>query len=267
MEKAAFVILAWNSGEHIQACVEAIFRLESFEAQILLVDNGSTDNTHSILEQLAVRCPFHCTVEIITYNKNVGTTVSRNAALKKVAPDVQYICLLDSDTQINENALRILAKELKEHADYGIVGPRMITSTGVIQVSGRKFPTITEKLLKAVPLKCAQRAGEKMQQPFQIQETGSHAVDYLMSACWWMRPELLQKVGMLDEKIFYAPEDAEYCIRVWKAGYKVAFCPKAQIIHEWQRLSKKKAFSRINWEHIKGLAYMFWKHKYLFGRP
>ena len=55
------------------------------------------------------------------------------------------------------------------------------------------------------------------------------------------------------------------CIRVWKAGYKVAFCPEARIIHEWQRLSKKKLISRMNLEHLKGLAHMFRRHRYLLS--
>ena len=41
-------------------------------------------------------------------------------------------------------------------------------------------------------------------------------VGYLMSACWMMRPTLFDEVGLLDENIFYAPEDVEFCIRVWK---------------------------------------------------
>ena len=93
----------------------------------------------------------------------------------------------------------------------------------------------------------------------------SYPVDYLMSACWLLRPEVFESAGLLDEKIFYAPEDAEFCIRVWKAGYQVAYCPTVSIIHEWQRLSKKKLISRINWEHMKGLTYMFWKHRYFLN--
>ena len=48
-------------------------------------------------------------------------------------------------------------------------------------------------------------------------------------------------------------------------SYQVAFCPRARIIHEWQRISKRKLISRMNWEHIKGLCYMFRKHNYFFS--
>lgn len=132
-------------------------------------------------------------------------------------------------------------------------------------MSARCFPTLLEKIYKAVPLRRIQRIDEQMEiQRPPYPDAESYPVDYLLSACWVIRPEVIAKAGMLDEKIFYAPEDAEYCIRVWKSGYQCAFCPSAKIIHEYQRISKKKLFSRVNWEHIKGLAYMFMKHGYLF---
>lgn len=264
MQKIAFIILAWNSDKYIRACIESIYTLKNYESQILAVDNGSDDDTPSILERLAKKCPTQCTLRVITYKRNKGTTISRNAAIKNIDTDVDYICILDSDTLINEKAVKILAQELERNPQYGIVGPRMMNSKGQIQVSGRRFPTFTEKLLKAIPLKCCQIWGERLQWLPEEHEEKSYPVDYLMSACWWIRPETIKRAGLLDEKIFYAPEDAEYCIRVWKAGYQVAFCPQAQIIHEWQRLSKQRFFSRMNWEHIKGLAYMFWKHHYFF---
>ena len=86
-----------------------------------------------------------------------------------------------------------------------------------------------------------------------------------MSACWLIKKEVIEHIGYLDEKIFYAPEDVEYCIRAWKNGYRIMYCRDAEIIHEWQRLSRKKLFSRHNWEHIKGLAYMFCKYRYCFN--
>ena len=86
-----------------------------------------------------------------------------------------------------------------------------------------------------------------------------------MSACWMMRKELPTEIGLLDEKIFYAPEDVDYCIRCQKAGYSVQYCYDAEIYHEWQRLSRKKIFSKHNYEHTKGLAYLFRKHSYMIS--
>ena len=90
-------------------------------------------------------------------------------------------------------------------------------------------------------------------------------VGYLMSACWLIRRECIEDIGLLDENIFYAPEDVEYCIRAWKKGWHVLYDGRCSIIHEWQRLSRKKLISKHNWEHIKGLMYLFNKYGFYFS--
>lgn len=262
--KIGFVILVWNSEKVIEKCLVSIINLQHIQPFIVVVDNGSTDGTLRIVKQYEhfLKDSFF----IIQYEENKGTTISRNAGIKKLmSVDPDYYCILDSDTAISDEAFLKLIEQLEEHPKYGIIGPEMITSSGMIQMSARCFPTVMEKVYKGIPIKSLQVKGEEMEiqrPPYPGAE--SYPVDYLMSACWLIRPKVLETAGLLDENIFYAPEDTEYCIRVWKSGYQVAFCPCARIIHEWQRLSKKKLISKMNWEHIKGLGYMFKKHHYFF---
>ncbi len=263
--RIGFVILTWNSEGVIENCLQSIFNLKNIKHEVVIVDNGSSDSTCEIVKKYISLYPEN--IKIIMYSENKGTTVSRNNGIKAFNNEqLDYYCILDSDTIINEYAFNMLIAELKNHNDYGIIGPKLITSSGIEQMSARAFPTLLEKIYKATPIKALQIKGENMeiQVPPKIWEN-SYPVDYLMSACWLIKKEVIEKVGLLDEKIFYAPEDAEYCIRVWKKGYKVAYCPNVSIIHEWQRLSKKKLISKINWEHLKGLVYMFKKHKFLFS--
>ena len=268
--RLGFVILAWNSEKVIGPCLESIFAMKGIESHVVVVDNGSTDDTLARVDAAWAKFsgdPGGSTLEIIRLTENQGTTVPRNLALRVLmAENMDYYCVLDSDTVVNEAAFVVMARELDAHPGYGMIGPTLISSAGVRQMSARNFPTAVVKLLKAAPLAALQRLGERMEQPRPAGAgANSYPVDCLMSACWLIRPEALAAAGLLDERIFYAPEDVEYCIRMWKSGNQVAFCPGARIIHEWQRLSKKRFFSRINWEHIKGLAYMFAKHRYLFG--
>ena len=258
-----FVILVWNSEKVIEKCIKSIIELKQIEPKVVIVDNGSKDSTPSIIDKYLEENPN--IIERIVYPTNKGTTISRNAGIKLVSEEqLDYYCILDSDTVINDEALIKLMDELEKNPRYGMIGPKMISSNGIVQISARAFPTLLEKIYKAFPNSSLQARGEALekQKPLKDNMT-SYPVDYLMSACWLMKPCVVDIVGLLDEKIFYAPEDAEYCIRVWKSGYEVAFCPSAQIIHEWQRLSRKKMLSRMNWEHIKGLIYMFSKHHYL----
>lgn len=260
-----FVILTWNSEKVVERCLKSIFSMHNIYSEVVVIDNGSTDNTKKIISSMS--SDNNNSIMLICNSENLGTTLTRNVGLKFLQDKgVDFYCILDSDTEINEIAILKLAKEMNLHSEYGIIGPKMVTSTGIVQMSARAFPTLIEKIFKGMPIPLLQRYGEKLEkQNVSNSNDESYPVDYLMSACWLIRPDALDKVGYLDEKIFYAPEDAEYCIRMWKSGYKVAFCPKAQIIHEWQRLSKRKLISKMNWEHIKGLVYMFAKHHYFLS--
>ena len=249
--KIAFVIITWNSERYIEKCLESINKFKKIEYEIFIVDNGSTDKTVSILDKNKNE-KTHINIQ----KENLGTTKSRNIALRQISNSFNYICVLDSDTIVNEETFEKLIEILENDEQIGIIGPELMDSKGKKQNSGRTIPTPKEKIYKVLPIKILQDKGEKLEKIQSLKEV--YEVGYLMSACWLLPFNVFEKVGMLDEKIFYAPEDAEYCLRVWLNNYKVVFTNKVSIIHEWQRISRKKLISKINYEHIKGLMY-FWK--------
>ena len=268
MRAVGFVILTWNSENYIQDCLRAILSIDDavFHGTVIVVDNGSEDGT---VDRIRSECKnFGRSVhkcELVTLDKNYGTTRSRNLGLRKLlelSPDTQYVCILDSDAEISAEALKTLTDVLDKDTSVGIVGPRMHDAAGVYQVSGKNFSTVTEKFCKVMPVRRLREYGERREKIIPAQGTGIRPVGYLMSACWMARRAVIDELGPLDEKIFYAPEDLEYCIRCWKAGYRVVYCYDADVLHHWQRLSRKKLFSRHNYEHIKGLIYVFMKYRY-----
>lgn len=256
----AFVILTWNSQQYISDCIDSILRCFSISPFVFVVDNGSSDDTSAILKRYEteydeVICTF--------LPDNFGTTVSRNLALRNVPSECKYVCILDSDTVINDQALITMIQAIENLPDMAIVGPTMVNSEGTVQLSGRNLPSLAIKFRKAAPFKKMQAKGARMEIPDGPVIGGIQDVPYLLSACWLMPISTIETVGLLDEKIFYAPEDVDYCLRAWQAGLRVARCWNAQIIHEYQRLSHKKLFSRTNKEHLKGLVYYFKKYHYL----
>lgn len=258
MSKLAFVILTWNSEMFIERCLRSIFEIKSFEISVYVVDNGSSDKTVSKIRNFK-RANLHLT-ELL---ENKGTTFSRNLALKQIPRDVDFICVLDSDTAVNDEAMLSMSKCL-ENKKIGIVGPEMRDEKGVLQNSGRKVPTLTVKFLKVLPVKKLRKWGESLEFYENSAKKMILPVGYLMSACWMFRPEILEKVGFLDENIFYAPEDVDFCLSCWNSGYGIVKDLNAKILHSWQRISRKKILSKHNWEHIKGLVYLFKKYKYVW---
>lgn len=262
--KVEFVVLAWNSEAVIGPCVESVLALECARLDLWVVDNGSSDATPEILSNVAAR---DSRLHIITESRNLGTTISRNEALRQVAPDADYVCVLDSDTIVNQDAFENMAAALASDPSIGVVGPTMANSSGEVQLSGRALPTLGIKLGKAFPFGGVSDKASEAEVPSSTVVEGLQNVGYLLSACWLMPRLSLDRVGLLDEAIFYAPEDVDWCLRCHEEGLRVVRCHNARIVHEYQRLSHKKLFSRTNLEHMKGLTHYFLKHRYLMRAP
>ena len=251
------VVLSFNSIVYIKKCLDSLFF--SFDecnlkGEIIVVDNGSLDGSVNLLKEIQKLCPNN--LSVIFQPHNTGTTKSRNRALKKATG--KYILILDSDAYMNPQTLNELLKYLFENSKVGLVSPRLVYPDGRYQMSIDVFPTLARKIKRYFNLRSLEENSE-------IKITGS--VDYAISACWMLRRNVVNTVGLLDENIFYSPEDVDYCIRIWKSGYQVHYIPYVSIVHDAQEISRPKGFliNKFTIRHLKGLFYLFAKHKYIFS--
>jgi GT2 family glycosyltransferase len=237
-------------------------RATNIEIELIVVDNGSRDSTLKKLKELEEKIPAH----VIKLGKNYGTTKSRNIGIAKSKGE--FLAFFDADTVIQKSCLKALIKTFKTHKKTGLVAPRLLYPDGSVQTSCKKFPTVKTKLLKFFPLRAMKKIGEKDElyehliYSKNFKET--REVDYCISATWMMTREALEDVGLFDEKIFYSPEDVDFCIRLWQRGWKVLYNPVASVYHTSQRESYKNPMLLIS--HIKGLVYYFRKHGYWLNR-
>lgn len=260
------IILTWNSASYIERCSHSLIEdaySTGIPIEVLIVDGGSTDGTLAILSRLARQITE---IQVIELGRNLGTTVSRNVAIKKARGD--YLLILDSDTEVLPGTLTALCRALGENPHVGIAAPRLLYPDGSVQPSCKRFPTSLIKICKFSPFVWLQRLGEKTElYAPEIYSKGFKEivrVDHCISACWLVRRKALEAVGLLDEKIFYAPEDVDYCLRMWLAGWEVLYVPTAEVVHYTQRRSHKSL--RMAWIHAKGLFYYFRKHRYWLHR-
>jgi len=259
----SFVILTWNSEKYIGNCLESIIAFCSnltIKYEIYVVDNGSSDDTRSILSRFENK---YNVIKCILFDKNMGTTFSRNSALKLVKS--KYICVLDSDTEFLHGDIIKLLGLFEGDPFIGLIAPKLVLSDGEIQNSIKKFPTFLEKLLKTRRIfKLSKYNVSDFYTEFPY--TKPTVVDTAISACWFLPARLLQEIGYLDEKIFYSPEDIDYCLRIWQSGKKILYYPDFTILHKTQQISHKKPFSKISISHFRGLLYYFNKSGYWLSR-
>ena len=258
----SFIILTWNSEKYINKCLTSIFTdllNSNYTYEIFLVDNGSKDNTVPIIKSFKIKYPDH--IIPIYLERNCGTTYSRNLALKQAKGN--YIIVMDSDVEIcQQRTIRRLLNTFSESQRIGLVAPKLLYADGSLQKSTDAFPTLFTKIFRYFFLKWIEKKGQTLNQPSGLTE-----VDYAISALWVLKKEVLKNVGLLDENIFYAPEDVDYCLRIWLAGYKIVYNSGVCAIHHTQEISRGLKINRATINHIKGLAYYFKKHKYVLNRP
>jgi GT2 family glycosyltransferase len=257
----SFVILTWNSEKYIETCLNSIFadlKNTSLYFEIFIVDNGSKDKSVHILNSFKEK--YTEIIKPIFLNKNMGTTYPRNLALKKSTGN--FIVIMDSDVEITEGTTSELTAFLEKNRNAGIVAPRLNYPDGKLQKSTDTFPTVFTKIYRYFFLKSIEKKEAELKVNSNIQE-----VDYAISALWFFRRDVLDKVGLLDENIFYAPEDVDFCLSVWMAGFKVFYYPKVISLHHTQEISRGLKFNKAIFNHIIGLIYYFSKHKYMFSSP
>ncbi len=257
----SFVILTWNSESYLEKCFDSLIShlaTEHLDYEIFIIDNGSTDKTVDLLKNYQQQYPK---LEVIYLPDNIGTTRSRNMGLKKCCGD--YVCIMDSDVEIKTPVFKTLIETLESVKNIGLVAPKIFYPSGKWQKSIDQFPTLLHKLKRFLFLrKIEEKEGE-----LEIDVDREKPVDYAISAFWLFKKEILEKVGLLDKNFFYAPEDVDYCLRVWQAGYEVVYQPEAEVVHHTQEISRGLKINKAKKEHLKGLAYFFKKHGFLFRRP
>lgn len=260
----SFVILSWNSEKHLSKCVDSIaaaFKENPLSFEILILDNGSKDGSPELLGELSAANSGR--LSVVYQPANLGTTRSRNLLFKMAQGN--FVCVMDADVEIQGGVLDHLIPMLQKDKQLGLVVPRILYPSGAWQKSFDRFPTMFDKINRFLRLRTIEQDEAKAFS--NIASMPPFTVDYAISAFWLMRRSLLEEIGGLDEKIFYAPEDVDFCLRVWQAGYRIVYAPSVFVVHHTQEISRGFKLNRAKFSHMKGLAYYFAKHGYLFRRP
>ncbi len=258
----SFVALTWNSERYLErflSSIDSALDGTGISYEILVLDNGSRDATARMLSVFAEGSGGR--LRPIFEQTNTGTTRSRNRLFGLATGE--YLCVIDSDVELEGGVIETLLARLAEDKDLGIVVPRINYPSGAWQKSYDRFPTCIDKVNRFFRLRQIEsdeglRVGDR-REPFVI--------DYAISAFWLLRSSLLERVGKLDEHIFYAPEDVDFCLRVWKSGFRILYDPSVSVIHHTQEISRGMKINMAKLSHIKGLAYYFLKHRYWLRRP
>lgn len=213
MPEVSIIIVSWNAREYLIACLMSLYEDELDGVEIIVVDNGSTDGSAEAVEELFPE------VVLIRSDKNLGFASANNVGIR--ASTGRYICLINSDVVVLDGCVSLLKDYLSSDPQAGLVCPRVLNPDMTLQMTLRRFPSITGTLLSALGLD---------RKNFMAHDRTMEAE--AVSGCFMMvRRVAISETGLLDERFFFYAEDKDWCKRISNAGWKIIFYPKAQAIH------------------------------------
>jgi hypothetical protein len=249
MKKTAIVVPNWNGKKSLGACLDSLLG-QSINCIIIVVENGSTDNSLAILKK------NYPDIEIIENSKNLGFAGGVNQGIKKaINLGAEYVALFNNDAVADKNWLKELVGVMHTSPEVGIVAPKLLSSdekhldsTGDQYTSwGLPYPRGRREL-----------DVEQYSKPERVFAASGGASLYRVS--------MLKEIGLFDENFFAYYEDVDISFRAQLTGWKVAYEPSSIAYHEIGATSSKiPGFT--TYQTIKNLTWLFWKNvprKYLF---
>ncbi len=190
---------------------------------------------------------FEFPVEVIENSQPKGFGANHNAAFRRARGE--WFCVMNPDISLPENPFPPLIKEMALKSS-AVVAPAVLSPIGQVEDSIRRFPTLLGLVAKLL-------GRDNGLYPFSLGGE-AFATEWAAGMFMLFRAEDFIAVGGFDEKFFMYYEDVDICVRLWNAGRPVLACPKAQVIHDARRTSRRR-LRYLTW-HIASMARYFWKH-------
>lgn len=231
MQKIGIIIVNWNTGKLLAACLDSLRRLPEFERglieKVVVVDNASVDESFELVRRSSQPAPTPGGwVRFIKLEQNVGFARGSNIGAQRLSAN-SHVLLLNPDTEVREGTLREMVAVFDREPKVGIVGPKLLNIDGSLQPSVRPFPRVSDFIIYM--LKLGRVVQSQQEAVYDYSKAGY--VDQVMGAAFLIRRETWNEVGALDEGFFTLFEEVDYCKRVFKKGWKTYFTPAAQVMH------------------------------------
>lgn len=201
--------------------------------RVVVSDNASGDGS---VEQIATAIEIEGWGEwasLLPLNHNGGCAFGNNAAIRPALESTNpptYVLLLNPDTIVRPNALKILVDFMNEHPDVGIAGSRLEEPDGTPQCSAFRFHTALSELDRGLRLGVVSKILSKWVVWPPIPEEPCQA-DWVAGASMIVRRDVFEQVGLLDEGYFLYYEDDDFCLRAKRAGWSCWYVPDSRIVH------------------------------------
>lgn len=221
----SIVISNYNGGSFLKDCLASLMRLEYPKYEVIVVDASSADGSPEMVKKCFPKVT-------LVEEKRIGIGEAINIGIRKGKGEI-VIFDFNTDEIASSSWLGQLVNVLNSSQDIGIVGGTRILygSNGIIDEAGAKIYFFGHQ--------------SKIGKGKKIADYPKHPreVDYV--GCIAVKREVIEKVGLVDEDYFIYGEDADFCLRAKKKGYKIFQVPQAVSYHRISATMKKDSARQI----------------------
>jgi GT2 family glycosyltransferase len=254
MQPLSVVIVNYRTPDLTIKCVGSLLRHGIAEPRdIIVVENASGDDSMDIL-----RAALNCTLVQATENGGYGAGV--NLGMQHARHDL--VLCLNPDTYFTDSDVLNVGRIFDAEPSLGLLGLDLRYPGGERQFPARRDYSLLDVLLRRTKLGQF-GPGRRVVDRHLMKDAwdgGIFSADWVMGTGFIVRRAAFEAVGGMDTDYFLYMEDVDLCLRLRKAGWRVAAVPGIQLVHDHQRASGQKLLSRAARLHLQALGVFMRKH-------
>lgn len=248
------VIVNYRTPDLVINCVRSLLGHQIAEAQdIIVVENASGDGSAEVIRR-AVNCTL---VESPT---NGGYGSGLNLGMRHARHDL-VICL-NPDTYFTSNDVLRVGQIFADEPKLGLLGLDLRYPGGERQYSARRDYSLLDVVLRRTKLGSF-GIGRRLVDRHLMKdawENGIFSADWVIGTGFVVRRSAFEAAGGMDTDYFLYMEDVDLCVRLRKAGWRVAAVPGIELTHNHQRASGQSLMSSAAMHHLRALRVFRRKH-------
>ena len=245
----SIIIVNYKVKEYIIPCIESIYKhtSKSLRYEILVIDNNSNDGSID-----AIKSQFS-KVKIYENTENIGFSQAVNQGAETAIG--KYIFILNPDTKLIEDSISILFTFLEKNETVAVVGPAIVTESGIKQQSYWKEPTLINTILSIYHLDFL---NYKKNYRNEIGDK-TILVDSISGGAFFVQRDVFQNLNGYHPNLFWM-EDIDFCTKVRKLDNKIIYYPETKIIHYGGKSAEKDLHIAISNQLLSKIKYFKLHH-------
>jgi GT2 family glycosyltransferase len=219
MSKIFIVILNWNGKEDTCQCVQTVQKIEYSNYDIVIVDNGSQDDS---IECFKKEFPE---ISLVETGANLGYAGGNNQGISyALSQGADYILLLNNDAIVDPLILNNFIDVAESRPKAGIFGAKIyyLNEPQRIWFAGGKLPSDS--------LITSHEGFGEIDDGLSWEEV--KPMDYACGCALFFKSDVVKAIGFLEDKFFLMWEETDFCYRARRAGFECLFVPKALVWHK-----------------------------------